>query len=36
MFDRIDETFKYDRSKQEAVVQSLLQAEGAGIFVGMY
>ena len=28
MFDRIDETFKYDRAKQEAVVQSLLQAEG--------
>jgi hypothetical protein len=25
--DRIDETFKYDRAKQEAVVQSLLQAE---------
>ena len=28
MFDRIDETFKYDRAKQEAVVQALLQAEG--------
>jgi hypothetical protein len=28
MFDRIDETFRYDRAKQEAVVQSLLQAEG--------
>ncbi|WP_067540824.1 ATP-binding protein [Nocardia crassostreae] len=28
LFDRIDETFKYDRKKQEAVVQSLLQAEG--------
>ena len=28
MFDRIDEAFKYDRAKQEAVVQSLLQAEG--------
>jgi hypothetical protein len=28
MFDRIDETFKYDRVKQEAVVQALLQAEG--------
>ncbi|WP_459957829.1 P-loop ATPase, Sll1717 family [Nocardia sp. IFM 10818] len=28
LFDRIDETFKYDRAKQEAVVQSLLQAEG--------
>jgi hypothetical protein len=27
MFDRIDETFKYDRAKQEAVVQALLQAE---------
>lgn len=27
MFDRIDETFKYDRVKQEAVVQGLLQAE---------
>jgi NACHT domain len=28
MFDRIDEIFKYDRTKQEAVVQALLQAEG--------
>ena len=28
MVDRIDETFKYDRAKQEAVVQDLLQAEG--------
>ena len=28
MFDRIDETFKYNRVKQEAVVQALLQAEG--------
>lgn len=28
MFDRIDETFKYDRAKQQAVVQALLQAEG--------
>jgi energy-coupling factor transporter ATP-binding protein EcfA2 len=28
MFDRIDETFKYDRAKQEAVVQGLVQAEG--------
>jgi hypothetical protein len=27
MFDRIDETFKYDRAKQEAIVQALLQAE---------
>lgn len=27
MFDRIDETFKYDRAKQQAVVQALLQAE---------
>jgi hypothetical protein len=27
MLDRIDETFKYDRAKQEAVVQALLQAE---------
>ncbi len=27
MFDRIDETFKYDRPKQEAMVQALLQAE---------
>ena len=27
MVDRIDETFKYDRVKQEAVVQALLQAE---------
>ncbi len=27
MFDRIDETFKYNRAKQEAVVQALLQAE---------
>jgi NACHT domain len=27
MFDRIDETFKYDRPKQEALVQALLQAE---------
>lgn len=27
MFDRIDETFKYDRVKQEALVQALLQAE---------
>ncbi|MEG8183961.1 hypothetical protein GZH49_36435 [Nocardia terpenica] len=28
VFDRIDEAFKYDRPKQEAIVQSLLQAEG--------
>lgn len=28
MIDRIDETFKYDRAKQEPVVQALLQAEG--------
>lgn len=28
MFDRIDETFKYDRAKQQAIVQALLQAEG--------
>jgi len=28
MFDRIDEIFKYDRARQEAVVQALLQAEG--------
>ncbi len=28
MVDRIDETFKYDREKQEPVVQALLQAEG--------
>jgi hypothetical protein len=27
MFDRIDETFKYDRPKQQAVVQALMQAE---------
>ena len=27
LLDRIDETFKYDRSRQEAVVQALLQAE---------
>jgi hypothetical protein len=27
MFDRIDETFKYDRAKQQAVVQALLQTE---------
>jgi len=27
MFDRIDETFKYDRARQETVVQALLQAE---------
>jgi hypothetical protein len=27
MFDRIDETFKYDRARQQAVIQSLLQAE---------
>jgi hypothetical protein len=27
MFDRIDETFKYDRPRQQAVVQALLQAE---------
>jgi hypothetical protein len=27
MLDRIDETFKYDRAKQQAVVQALLQAE---------
>jgi hypothetical protein len=27
MFDRIDETFKYDRTKQEALIQALLQAE---------
>jgi hypothetical protein len=27
MFDRIDETFKYDRARQQAVVQALLQAE---------
>jgi hypothetical protein len=27
MFDRIDETFKYNRPRQQAVVQSLLQAE---------
>jgi NACHT domain len=27
MFDRIDETFKYDRIRQEALVQALLQAE---------
>lgn len=27
MFDQIDETFKYDRAKQQAVVQALLQAE---------
>ena len=28
MFDRIDETFKYDRPRQEALIQALLQAEG--------
>jgi NACHT domain len=28
IFDRIDEVFKYDRVKQEVVVQALLQAEG--------
>jgi GTPase SAR1 family protein len=28
MFDRIDEMFKYDRVKQEALVQALMQAEG--------
>jgi hypothetical protein len=28
MLDRIDETFKYDRARQEAVVQGLVQAEG--------
>jgi hypothetical protein len=27
LLDRIDETFKYDRPRQEAVVQALLQAE---------
>jgi hypothetical protein len=27
LLDRIDETFKYDRSRQEALVQALLQAE---------
>jgi len=27
LLDRIDETFKYDRGRQEAVVQALLQAE---------
>lgn len=27
LFDRIDELFKYDRARQEAVVQGLLQAE---------
>ncbi len=27
MLDRLDETFKYDRAKQEAMVQALLQAE---------
>jgi hypothetical protein len=27
MLDRIDETFKYDRARQQAVVQALLQAE---------
>lgn len=27
MFDRIDETFKYDRARQESLVQGLLQAE---------
>lgn len=27
LFDRIDEMFKYDRGRQEAVVQALLQAE---------
>ncbi|MFE4703061.1 P-loop ATPase, Sll1717 family [Streptomyces sp. NPDC056738] len=28
LLDRIDETFKYDRGRQEALVQALLQAEG--------
>ena len=28
LFDRIDELFKYDRARQEAVVQGLLQVEG--------
>jgi hypothetical protein len=27
MFDRIDETFKYDRARQQAIVQALFQAE---------
>lgn len=27
MFDRIDETYKYDRAKQETFIQALLQAE---------
>jgi GTPase SAR1 family protein len=29
MFDRIDELFKYDRVRQQALVQSLLQAEAS-------
>ncbi|MFC3736837.1 P-loop ATPase, Sll1717 family [Paractinoplanes deccanensis] len=28
LFDRIDELYKYDRTRQEAVVQGLLQVEG--------